>query len=117
MMLTKIEAYGAGSRFGLIHDLFGFTPVDEGIEVSTHGQSVSYEYIVEQDPEYIFVVDRGAVVGGESSAKQVVENELVEKTKAAQDDNIVYLDPDYWYLSGGGLVSVQEMVNEIEAGL
>ncbi|PPA70900.1 siderophore ABC transporter substrate-binding protein [Jeotgalibacillus proteolyticus] len=113
----KISAYGAGSRFGLIHDIFGFTPVDESIDVSTHGQSISYEYIVENDPEYIFVVDRGAVVGGESSAKQVVENELVEKTKAYQDGNIVYLNPDFWYLSGGGLVSVQEMVNEIASEL
>ncbi|KIL50990.1 siderophore ABC transporter substrate-binding protein [Jeotgalibacillus campisalis] len=109
----KISAYGAGSRFGLLHDVFGFTPADEGIEVSTHGQSVSYEYIVEKDPEFMFVVDRGAVVGGESSAKQVVENELVEKTKAYQEGNIVYLDPDYWYLSGGGLLSVQGMVDEI----
>ncbi|KIL42684.1 siderophore ABC transporter substrate-binding protein [Jeotgalibacillus soli] len=114
----KVSAYGAGSRFGIIHDVFGFTPVDENIEVSTHGQSISFEYIVEKDPEYLFVVDRGAAVAdGESSAKQVVENELVQKTKAFQNDHIVYLDPDYWYLSGGGLVSVQEMVNEIEAGL
>ena len=31
--------------------------------------------------------------------------------------DIVYLDPNYWYLSGGGLVSVAEMVKEVEAGL
>lgn len=113
----KISAYGAGSRFGIIHDVFGFTPADETIEVSTHGQSISYEYIVEEDPQYIFVVDRGAAVDGESSAKQVVENEFIEGTQAYENGNIIYLDPDYWYLSGGGLVSVQEMVNEIQAGI
>lgn len=114
----KISAYGAGSRFGIIHDVFGFTPADETIEVSTHGQSISYEYIVEEDPQYIFVVDRGAAVEGESSsAKQVVENEFIEGTQAYENGNIIYLDPNYWYLSGGGLVSVQEMVNEIQAGI
>ncbi|MFB1082755.1 siderophore ABC transporter substrate-binding protein [Jeotgalibacillus sp. JSM ZJ347] len=113
----KISAYGAGSRFGIIHDVFGFTPADETIEVSTHGQSISYEYIVEEDPQYIFVVDRGAAVDGESSAKQVVENEFIEGTQAYENGNIIYLDPDYWYLSGGGLVSVQEMVNEIQTGI
>lgn len=113
----KISAYGAGSRFGIIHDVFGFTPADETIEVSTHGQSISYEYIVEEDPQYIFVVDRGAAVGGESSAKQVVENEFIEGTQAYENGNIIYLDPNYWYLSGGGLVSVQEMVNEIQSGI
>ncbi|WP_099156552.1 siderophore ABC transporter substrate-binding protein [Virgibacillus ndiopensis] len=109
----KISAYGPNSRFGLIHDVFGVPAVDEGIEVSTHGMNVSFEYVVEQNPDLLYVIDRGAVVGGESSAKQVVENDLVKKTNAYKNDNIVYLDPNYWYLSGGGLVSVQEMVNEI----
>ncbi|MFC0273338.1 siderophore ABC transporter substrate-binding protein [Metabacillus herbersteinensis] len=114
----KMSAYGAGSRFGILHDEFGFTPVDEKIEASTHGQSISFEYIVEKDPDYLFVVDRGAVVeGGDSSAKQVVENELVKQTKAFKDDNIIYLDANYWYLSGGGVVSVSEMVKEVEGSL
>ncbi|MET3697471.1 iron complex transport system substrate-binding protein [Bacillus oleivorans] len=113
----KVSAYGQGSRFGLIHDVFGITPVDESIESSTHGQSISFEYIVEKDPDYLFVIDRGAVVGGESSAKQVVENELVKMTKAYQNDHIIYLDPNYWYLSGGGVVSVAEMVKQVEEAL
>ncbi|MFD1361182.1 siderophore ABC transporter substrate-binding protein [Lentibacillus salinarum] len=113
----KISAYGPSSRFGLIHDVFGVPAVDEGIEASTHGMNVTFEYVVEQDPEMLYVIDRGAVVGSESSAQQVVENELVEKTKAYQNDNIEYLNPDYWYLSGGGLASVQEMVSEISKSL
>lgn len=97
--------------------MFGFPPVDPDIKTSTHGDPVSFEYIVEKDPDYLFVIDRGAVVGGESSAKQVVENELVKKTKAYKEGHIVYLDPSYWYLSGGGLVSVEEMVKEIGAAI
>ncbi len=113
----NISAYGPGSRFGIIHDEFGFEPVDAGIEVSTHGMNVSFEYILEQNPDYLFVIDRGAAVAGESSAKQTVENALIEKTKAYQEGNIIYLDPNYWYLSGGGLISVLEMVKEIEGAL
>ncbi|MDQ0494952.1 hypothetical protein [Paenibacillus brasilensis] len=30
---------------------------------------------------------------------------------------IVYLDPNYWYLSGNGLESVSEMIKEIDAAL
>lgn len=113
----KISAYGPHSRFGLIHDVFGIPAVDENIEASTHGQNVSFEYVLEKDPDLLYVIDRGAVVGGESSAQQVVENKLVQKTSAYQNDDIVYLDPNYWYLSGGGLISVQEMVNEIMESL
>ncbi|EUJ44607.1 siderophore ABC transporter substrate-binding protein [Listeria riparia] len=109
----KMSAYGPESRFGLIHDVLGVTPADPNIEASTHGQSVSSEYIAEKNPDYIYVVDRGAAIGGESSAKSVVENELVKKTNAYKNDHIVYLNPEYWYLSGGGLESVAEMVKEV----
>ncbi|SHG09658.1 siderophore ABC transporter substrate-binding protein [Ornithinibacillus halophilus] len=113
----KISAYGANSRFGLIHDVFGVTPVDEGIEASTHGMNVTFEYVKENDPDLLYVIDRSAVVGGESNAKQIVENKLMENTKAYQNDTIYYLNPDYWYLSGGGLISVKEMIKEIDGTL
>lgn len=109
----KVSAYGAASRFGIIHDVFGVKQADEGIEASTHGQSITYEYILDTNPDMMFVVDRNAAVGNDASAKNSLENELVQKTNAYQNDKIIYLDPDYWYLSGGGLQSVSEMVNAI----
>lgn len=113
----KISAYGSNSRFGLIHDVFGIPAVDDGIEASTHGMNVSFEYVVEQDPDLLYVVDRSAAIGEEPAAKNIVENKLMEDTKAFENDDITYLDPDFWYLSGGGLVSVAEMVAEVEASL
>jgi iron complex transport system substrate-binding protein len=113
----KVSAYGPKSRFGLIHDVFGVPAVDPNIKVSTHGQSVTFEYIVEKNPDYLFVVDRSAVVGGKDSAKQTIENDLIKNTKAYQEGNIIYLDPNYWYLSGGGLTSVEKMVQEVSNGI
>lgn len=113
----KVSAYGPASRFGIIHDVFGVPAVDENLEVSTHGQSISFEYIVEKDPDYLFVIDRDAVAGDGAAAKATVENDLVKGTKAYKEGNIVYLDPAYWYLSGGGLESVSAMAEEIEKGL
>lgn len=112
----KASAYGPSSRFGLIHDVFGFEAVDPNIEISTHGQPISFEYIQEKNPDYLFVVDRTAVVEGESS-KQAIENDLVKKTNAYKNKKIVYLQPDAWYLSGGGLESVAAMVKEVEESL
>lgn len=113
----KISAYGPNSRFGFIHDVLGIAPVDENIEASTHGMNVSFEYVVDNNPDILYVIDRSAAVGGETSAQELVENQLVEKTSAYQNDRIYYLNPDYWYLSGGGLVSVPEMIKEIEESL
>ncbi|MGO4890541.1 hypothetical protein ACJ2A9_22570 [Anaerobacillus sp. MEB173] len=50
-------------------------PADESIEVSTHGMNVSFEYIVEKDPDYLFVVNRDAVTAGKPAAQQTIENE------------------------------------------
>lgn len=113
----KVSAYGPNSRFGLIHDVFGYEAADEKIEVSTHGQNITFEYILETNPDVLFVVDRDAAIGGDASAKDSIENDLVKKTKAYENDAIYYLDPDFWYLSGGGLLSINEMIAEIEATL
>ena len=113
----SLSAYGSKSRFGIIHDVFGLAAADENIEASTHGQSVSFEYVAEKNPQYLFVVDRGAAVGGKSSAEKVLDNKLVNGTDAAKNDHIIYLDPNYWYLSGGGLISTAEMIKEVQAGI
>ncbi|MFC0561728.1 siderophore ABC transporter substrate-binding protein [Halalkalibacter alkalisediminis] len=113
----SISAYGPGSRFGLLHNEFGVAAIDENIEVSSHGQNISFEYIAEQDPEYLFVVDRGAIVGGESSGQQTVENEVVKTTQAFQNGKIVYLDPVYWYITSGGLTSTAGMIAEVDAAI
>jgi iron complex transport system substrate-binding protein len=113
----KVSAYGPSSRFGIIHDVFGFGAADEKIEVSTHGQSITMEYIMETNPDVLFVIDRNTAVGGEAGAEKVIENELVKKTTAFKENKIIYLNPDTWYLSGGGLKSVKIMAEEIEAAL
>ena len=113
----KVSAYGPSSRFGLIHDVYGFTPADEGIEASTHGQNITFEYILETNPDILFVIDRDAAIGKGANAKKTIENDLVKKTKAFENDKIIYLDGEYWYLSGGGLKSMKEMITEVEAAL
>lgn len=113
----KVSAYGPSSRFGIIHDVFGFTPADEGIEASTHGQNITFEYILETNPDILFVIDRDAAIGEGENAKKTVENDLVKKTNAFKNDKIIYLNGEYWYLSGGGLKSMKEMIKEVEAVL
>ena len=100
-----------------MHDVLGFTPADEKIEVSTHGQNISFEYILEKNPDVLFVIDRDAAIGNGASAQGAIENDLVKKTEAFKNNKIVYLNGEYWYLSGGGLLSMKEMIKEVEAGL
>jgi iron complex transport system substrate-binding protein len=104
-------------KIGIIHDVLGVPAVDEGLEISTHGNEVTFEYVAEKNPGYLFVIDRTAVVAGEGNAASSLENEFVKTTDAYKAGQIAYLDPEYWYLSGGGLVSVEKMVTDIEAAV
>lgn len=113
----KVSAYGPGSRYGFVHDAFGFKAVDENLEVSQHGQSITFEYILEKNPDVIFVIDRSAAVGGEVGAKETIENELVKKTNAYKNGKIIYLDAVNWYIAGNGVQSTQLMVEEVKAAL
>lgn len=113
----NLSVYGPGSRFGIIHDAFGFPPVDDSIEASTHGQEVNYEYISKFNPDFIFVIDRTAAIGGDVKADKTLDNDLVNATTAAQNDHIVLLNPDVWYLSGGGLESLNLMIDEVLAAV
>lgn len=113
----KVSAYGPGSRYGFVHDVFGFKAVDENIEVSQHGQSITFEYILEKNPDVIFVIDRSAAVGGEVGAKETIENELVMKTNAYKNGKIIYLDAVNWYIAGNGISSTQAMTEEVKAAL
>ncbi|EFG21185.1 siderophore ABC transporter substrate-binding protein [Enterococcus faecalis] len=113
----QLSTYGKGSRFGLIHDTFGFKAADDNIEASTHGQSVSYEYVLEKNPGILFVVDRTKAIGGDDSKDNVAANELIQKTDAGKNDKVIMLQPDVWYLSGGGLESMHLMIEDVKKGL
>ncbi|MBK1973645.1 siderophore ABC transporter substrate-binding protein [Campylobacter sp. TTU-622] len=114
---NKISAFGSSSRFGLIHDILGIEPVDKSLKVGTHGKSINSEYILEKNPDFIFVIDRNVIVGNQAKAKDILNNALILKTKAAQNNKIIYLDPQYWYLSGGGLESLEVMIQEVAKAL
>jgi len=117
MILTsggKISAYGPGSRFGVLHDSFGVEPAAPDLSVGNHGQPVSSEFILETNPDWLFVLDRDAAIGREgTSAKQLLDNELVRQTNAWKKDQVVYLNGQNWYLVGGGLGALHSTINQL----
>lgn len=110
----KFSAYGKGSRFGFIHDVMGVKPAIEDLEVATHGQPVSNELILKTNPDYIFIVDRNAAVESIPTNKSEIENVMIQKTNAFKNGKITYLDAGYWYLSGGGTASTQQMIKDVQ---
>ena len=114
---NSLHAYGPGMRYSFVFDVFGLQTVvnkDRNEDTkSPGGKTISYEYILETNPDYIMVIDRDFSVNLGESAKRLFDNDLIKKTKAYQTNNIYYLDSDIWYLSGGGLESIDIMMDDI----
>ena len=65
-------------------------------------------------------MDRDAAIGtnGAQMAQEVMENELVMKTDAYKNGNLVILEhPGIWYLAEGGITSLGIMLEDLESAL
>ncbi len=114
----RMSAHGPGSRFGVIYDEYGLQPAVEGLDTGNHGQPISNEFILETNPDWLFVVDRDAAIGREGqAAARMLDNELVAQTTAWANEQVIYLDPVHWYLVGGGLTAMQSSIEQITQAL
>lgn len=112
----KLSVYGAGGRFGWLHSELGLPEVIEGLTDTPHGESVSFEFIRETNPDWILVLDRVAAIGAEGeSAQATLDNPLVAETTAAQKGQILYLNAGDIYIAGGGITSTLNTLELIKA--
>jgi iron complex transport system substrate-binding protein len=115
----ELTAYGPGSRFDLVHSVFGVKPAVQDIKhEAQHGEAVSFEFVEQANPDWLFVLDRDAATGeAGKSAEQVLDNALVARTTAWQQKQVVYLDPQSWYIVASGLTATGTMVGQFENAL
>lgn len=113
---------GNDGRCSIIGREVGFENigVDANIDTSTHGNEASFEFVVEKNPDYIFVMDRDAAINTEGAqlAQEIVENELVMDTDAYKNGQIIYLaHPAVWYTAEGGVTALDLMLQDLETEL
>jgi iron complex transport system substrate-binding protein len=113
----EVTAYGAGSRFGIIHDVLGVPTAADVKSEGSHGEAVSFEYIKQANPDILYVINRDTAIGTEGSANPILDNELVQSTNAAKNNKVINLDPAGWYIVGYGLNNVKAMVDAVAASV
>jgi iron complex transport system substrate-binding protein len=78
---------------------------------------VSFEYLAEVNPEWLFVIDRDAGIGRATdpgkAAAQVLDNELVHQTNAWKKKQIVYLDPQAAYIVSSGYTALTTLLDQV----
>ena len=112
----KVGAYGPGSRVGWIHRELGFRTVEENVDDRfDRGDVASFEYILEKNPDWLFVIDRDTATGQSQggAAQATLDNELVAQTKAWKEGHVVYLDPASAYIASGGYTALNTLLDQI----
>ncbi|GKW22821.1 siderophore ABC transporter substrate-binding protein [Pectobacterium polonicum] len=115
----KMSAYGPKSRFGFVFDELGFKPATEFPDSGRHGNVVTSELLLSANPDWLFVFDRDSAIGNQKegqSAKQVLDNPLVNKTNAWQNNRVIYLDSSSIYIAGG-LQSYLRLIDDVNKAL
>lgn len=115
-------AFGEGSRFGYFFDELGFGPAVAaaelpGAEGSPHGDTVTNEFLLSADPDWIIAFDRGAATGEGSSAEETLDNELVAQTTAGSQGQIIYLPASELYIVINGLTAIQNVLTSVHDAL
>lgn len=117
---TASEHSGGGEKSGSGEKSGGSEKSGGDSSTPTHGNEVSFEAVVDLNPDYIFVMDRDAAIGtsGAQLAQEIMENELIMKTDAYQNGNMIILEnPGIWYLAEGGITSLGIMLEDLESAL
>ena len=113
----KVGTYGPNSRVGWLHKDAGFRTVADNIDDRFHGGDiVSFEYLLEANPDWLFVIDRDAGVGERTAGKaasQVLDNELIRQTTAWKKGQIVYLDSQAAYVAGSGYQGLTLLIDQV----
>lgn len=116
----KLSLYGKQSRLGWIEPTLGLELIDKERDPNAkgHGNPISFEFVAESNPDWIFVVDRAAAIGQDlESAQSVLNTPLVQQTTAGQKEQIVFLDPRNIYITVGGPEATKNTLQEIQNAL
>ena len=113
----RLGIYGTSSRVAWIHDAVGIPPVAERVDDRRDGgDGASFEYLLETNPDWLFVVDRDAAIGREGSARATLDNELIHGTNFWKANQIVYLDPAAAYVTMHGYSGLMLLLDQVIEG-
>ena len=115
----NIGIYGPDSRVGWIYNELAIPSVFDDVDDGDHGgDGISFEYLVEKNPDWLFVVDRdaGTTDGTNGAAEALLDNELLAETTFMKNDQIIYLSPQPAYITMHGYQGVMLLLDEVIAG-
>ncbi|WP_043527661.1 ABC transporter substrate-binding protein [Litchfieldella xinjiangensis] len=109
------------NRHPVVHEVLGLAQLDipESVPSETRGERtftpLSGEAIADIAPDVLLIVDRSAAIGDEPANRDALEQTLADG--GAEDVRVEMLSPKLWYLSGGGLQSLERQIDDVVAAV
>lgn len=115
----KFAPNGAKSRFGFPFDVLGVKAAIESPanETRQRGEGPKPGAIQAINPDYLFIIDRVNTAKSDKKELSPAIADEIRETKAFKNKKVYTLNDGVWYLSGGGLASVDMMIEEIGSQL
>jgi iron complex transport system substrate-binding protein len=115
----KLGVYGPDSRVSWVYNEVGMESALPTVKDGDHGgDAVTFEFLLEMNPDWVFVVDRDAgTTENTGAAAALLDNELFNQTTAAKEGQIVYLDAQAAYITMNGYQAVTLLLDQVIAGL
>jgi len=127
----NIVAHAPGDRFGYMHELTGLKSVlppktDAGAaaprpepgspqaEAAARERARTLSAVAQADPDWLVVLDRGAINEGEKTARDTLaRHPQFSQTTAFRKGQVYYVDPNGWYVVGGGLNNLNAITSRM----
>lgn len=134
-MKGNIVPHVPGDRFGYAYELTGTQSVlparDPDAPVAPRPEPGSPEAkaaaerraralaeIASAEPDWLIVLDRGAISGGErTAADTLAKHPQLSQTRAFKEGRVHYVDPNGWYVTGGGLNNMKAITESLLAAM
>ncbi len=131
----NIIAHAPGDRYGYAYELAGMesvlpatdptAPVSPRPEPNSPAAKAAAEErakviatIAAADPDWLIVLDRGAINAAErTAADTLAKHPLLSQTRAFKENRVYYVDPNGWYLVGGGLNNMRSITENMLAAM
>jgi iron complex transport system substrate-binding protein len=131
----NVMAHAPGDRFGYAHELTGLESVLPAKDANAPAQprpaagspeakaaaekrAQEIASIARAEPDWLIVLDRGAINGGEKTAADTLaRHPQLSQTRAYREGHVYYADPNGWYVIGGGLSNLKAITDDMLAAM
>lgn len=127
----RVMTHAPGDRFGYIEELTGLKPVlsartaeelnqvrpqPDTPEAKERARKAAEEIttIVNANPDWLIVLDRGAINDGEETAANTLSNHVeLSKLDAIKAGRVFYVEPNPWYVVTGGVSNLTTITEQM----